>query len=312
MAASPNPAPADNGRFALASDTDSPLRIMWRRLRKRKPAMVGIVLLLIIVGMAVLAPYISKLDPETPNLDYKFATPGTRHESGQIMYFGADKLGRDIFTRALHGGRVSLEVGVVAAGLSLVLGVALGAISGYFGGWIDTLIMRIVDVFLSLPRVLLLITLMAVLGPAVPKGGEIWLLMGVIGFLGWPGAARLVRGEILSLKQRDYVEAARALGIKDMRILFRHIVPNVIGPIIVTATLSIADAIISEATLSYLGLGIQPPVASWGNMVLEGQSYLRNAWWIVTFPGLLASLTTFSFYMLGDGLREALDPRLKK
>ncbi|HWI65818.1 MAG TPA: ABC transporter permease [Symbiobacteriaceae bacterium] len=306
------PATPDSARHALAPLVDSPWRIMWRRLRKRTPAMVGLALLVLVICLALFAPLFTSFNPELPNLDYKFAKPGFRTESGQVMIFGGDKLGRDIFTRALYGGRVSLRVGILAAGLSLSLGVVIGAISGYFGGWTDTIIMRVVDVFLSLPQVLILITLVSVLGPAVPKGGEIWLLMGVIGFLGWPGTARLVRGEILSLKERDYVEAARALGIKDMRILFRHIVPNVIGPIIVSGTLSIASAIISEATLSYLGLGIQPPIPSWGNMILDGQAYLRNAWWIVTFPGLLASMTTFSFYMLGDGLREALDPRLKK
>ena len=291
---------------------ESPLRIMWRRLRRRTPAMIGLGILLVMIALAVFAPQFTSFDPEKPAITYKFAPPMSKTDEGKTMIFGADSLGRDMYTRALFGARVSLKVGVVAASVSLLLGVTLGALAGYFGKWVDVVIMRTVDIFLSIPRLLLLITLVAVLGPLVPKGGEIWLLMSVIGFLGWPGTARLVRGEILSLRERDYVEAARALGLKDMRILFRHIVPNVIGPIIVAATLDIANAIISEATLSYLGLGIQPPTPSWGKMVSEGQSYLRNAWWIVTCPGLLASLTTFSFYMLGDGLREALDPRLKK
>jgi peptide/nickel transport system permease protein len=304
-AAAPQPA-------AVGPLVESPLRIMWRRLIRRAPSVAGGVILLLIVLISVLAPRLTVFDPGKPDLTYKFAKPLSKTKDGKVMLFGGDSIGRDVFTRTLYGGRISLKVGFLAAGVSLLLGIVLGAVSGYYGGWIDNAVMRVVDIFLSLPSLLLLITVVAVFGPAVPKGGEIWLLMGTLGLLGWPNSARIVRGEFLSLRERDYVTAARAVGMGDLRIIFRHILPNVIGPITVAATLGIAGAIIAEASLSYLGLGIQPPVPSWGNMIRDGQNSLRNAWWIVTFPGLMASLTTFSLYMLGDGLREALDPRLKK
>jgi peptide/nickel transport system permease protein len=291
---------------------ESPLRIFWKRLRKRKPALFGLLVLALMVAITVAAPLVTSFDPEQPNLTYKFAPPLTRTEDGRIMLFGGDNLGRDVFTRSLYGARVSLLVGILASGLSMALGVLIGAVAGYYGGWLDNILMRLVDIFLSMPSVLLMITVVAIYGPAVPKGGEIWLIIAVVGILGWTGPARLVRGEFLALRERDFVQAARALGNKDGRIIFRHVLPNVIGPIIVSATLGVSSAILTEATLSYLGLGIQPPIPSWGNMIQSGQAYLRNAWWITTFPGLLASLTTLSLYMLGDGLREALDPKMKK
>ncbi|MGE5673759.1 MAG: ABC transporter permease [Mycobacterium leprae] len=296
----------------LKSDYESMGKIVWKRLRKRKPAVIGLFVLVIVVLTAIFAPLLSSFDPTKPDLNSKFAHPFTYNAAGKMLIFGGDNLGRDVFTRAVYGARVSLEVGVGAAGLSLLLGILIGAIAGYYGGWIDNILMRIVDIFLSMPSLLLMITVVAVFGPIMPKGTEIYLIVGVVGLLGWPGPARLVRGEFLSARERDFVEAAEALGSRDLRIIFKHILPNVMGPIIVSATLNISGAILTEATLSYLGLGIQPPTPSWGNMILDGQSYLRNAAWIVTFPGLLASLTTLSLYMLGDGLREALDPRLKQ
>jgi ABC-type dipeptide/oligopeptide/nickel transport system permease subunit len=295
----------------MASDTESMARIVWKRLKRRKPALIGLGVLVAVILLAVLAPYIATANPEKPNLLFKFAKPFTHTADGHLMLFGADSLGRDVFARALYGARVSLKVGFLASGLSLVLGVVIGSIAGYYGGWVDNLLMRVVDIFLSIPQILLMITVVAIYGSLVPKGGEIYLIVGVVGILGWPGPARLVRGEFLSLKERDFVSAARALGARDKRIIFKHILPNVLGPVIVSATLSVSGAILTEATLSYLGLGIQPPVPSWGNMIQDGQQYMRNAWWITTFPGALACLTTLSLYMLGDGLREALDPKLK-
>lgn len=297
---------------ALAPAVESPLRIFWKRLRKRKPALIGLAILAAILLLTVFAPMVTSFNPEKVDLNFKFAEPLTRTEDGRLMLFGGDNLGRDVFTRALFGARVSMKVGILASGLGILTGILIGAVAGYYGKWVDNLLMRLVDIFLSMPTLLLLITVLAIFGPAVPKGGELYLIVVVVGLLGWPGPARLVRGEFLSLKERDYVEAARALGSKDPRIIFRHILPNVMGPIIVSSTLAVSGAILTEATLSYLGMGIQPPVPSWGNMIQDGQSFLRNAWWITTFPGLLASLTTLSLYMLGDGLREALDPRLKK
>lgn len=296
---------------ALAPRAETMGRIVWRRLRRRKPALIGLAVLIVIVLLAVFAPLVTSGNVETPNLIYKFAHPLTRTSDGHLLIFGGDNLGRDVFARSLYGARVSLKVGFLASGLSLVIGVVIGAIAGYYGGWIDNLLMRVVDIFLSIPSLLLMITVVAIYGSTIAKGQEIYLIVGVVGILGWPGPARLVRAEFLSLKERDFVEAARALGSHDGRIIFRHILPNVLGPVIVSATLAVSGAILTEATLSYLGLGIQPPVPSWGNMIQDGQDAMRNAWWITTFPGALACLATLSLYMLGDGLREALDPRLK-
>ncbi|HWI51876.1 MAG TPA: ABC transporter permease [Symbiobacteriaceae bacterium] len=298
--------------YSITQKVESPLRIFWRRLRRHRPSMFALVVLVVIILVAVFAPQVTSLDPEKVDLNYKFAAPMSRTTDGKIMFFGADNLGRDVFTRAIFGARVSLEVGFLAEGLGIFLGAILGAISGYYGKWIDTVLMRIVDIFLSVPTLILLITAMAVYGPMVPKGGELYLIVIVLGILGWPGTARIVRGEILSLKERDFVEAARGLGARDLRIIFKHIMPNVMAPIIVTATLGVSGAILSEASLSYLGVGIQPPLPSWGNMIQSGQGYLRNAWWITAFPGAVLCLCTLALYMLGDGLREALDPRLKK
>ncbi|MGE5676002.1 MAG: ABC transporter permease [Mycobacterium leprae] len=297
---------------ALLATIESPWRIFWRRLRKHRPSLFGMAIVVLVILGAIFAPQITAFDPEKVDLTYKFAKPFSHSLDGHIFWFGADNLGRDVFARAVFGSRVSLEVGFLAEGLSILLGIVIGAIAGFYGRWVDNLLMRTVDVFLAIPTLILLITVVAVYGPMVPKGGELYLIVIVLAVLGWPGTARLVRGEILSLKERDYVEAARSIGARDFRVIFRHILPNVMAPIIVTATLGVSGTILTEATLSYLGLGIQPPVPSWGNMINDGQAYLRTASWITAFPGALLCLTTLALYMLGDGLREALDPRLKK
>lgn len=299
-------------KHGLTVTVDSPLRIFWRRLSRRPPALVGLTLLLIIFALALVAPAVSPFDPAEQQLALRFAKPLTQAADGRTLWFGADNLGRDVLSRVLHGARVSLQVGFVAEGLSLLLGVVIGALAGFYGGKLDSFLMRAADIFLSVPDLLLLITVVAVFGPVVQKGREIYLLMVVLGVLGWPGAARLVRGEILAIRERDFVEAARALGAPDWRLILRHMLPNVVPPIIVSATLGVAGAILAEAALSYLGLGIQPPVPSWGNMIQDGQRYLRNAWWLATFPGLVTMCCTLCLYLVGDGLREALDPRLKK
>lgn len=298
--------------YSLVATVESPGRIFWKRLRKRKPALIGIGVLLVIIFLTVFAPMVTSFDPGKPDLTYKYAEPLSRTKDGKLMLFGGDNLGRDVFTRTLYGGRISMMVGVLATGLSLTIGILVGAIAGYYGGSIDNALMRFVDVFLSMPSLLLLITVLAVWGSAVPKGGEVYLIVAVLGILGWPGTARLVRGEFLALKERDFVQAAKSLGAQDGRVIFKHILPNVMGPIIVSITLGISHTILSEATLSYLGMGIQPPVASWGNMISEGRTNMRTAWWLVTFPGLMMVFTTLSLYQIGDGLREALDPKMKK
>lgn len=298
--------------YSLTVGVQSPWRVFWSRFKRRRPAMIGSVVLLIILVAALFAPLVAPYEPGAQNLLLRFARPLTPHPDGGWYLFGGDNLGRDVLTRVLYGGRISIQVGFVAQGVSLLIGVLIGALAGFYGRWVDSLLMRLADIFLSVPDLMLLIAVVAVFQSVVPKGKEIYLLMGVLGVLGWPTTARLVRGEILSIKERDFVEAARSMGARDLRIIWKHVLPNVIPPIIVTATLGVGGAILSEAALSYLGLGIQPPIPSWGNMIMSGQPYLRTAWWLATFPGLVTMACTLCLYLVGDGLREALDPRVNK
>jgi peptide/nickel transport system permease protein len=255
----------------------------------------------VIVGLTLVAaafgPQLAPYDPEATNAGARLRPPGASY------VFGTDHLARDILSRLLYGARVSLLVGVLSTAASAVAGVAAGAVAGYSGGWFDEVVMRLMDVIMGFPAIVLAITLVALVGPGLVN------LVFIIGLIRLPHFARLMRGSILSLKQREFVVAARAIGQRDMRILFGHVVPNAITPIIVLTSLSIATAIVTESALSFLGLGVRPPEASWGTMLKDGQQYMLGAPWVATFPGLAITFTVLGYNLVGDGLRDIFDPR---
>jgi peptide/nickel transport system permease protein len=269
------------------------------RLLRGHLAKVGAAVVLALVGVAVLAPVLAPYDPTEQALDRMLQPPGRAH------WLGTDDLGRDILSRLLHGARVSVGVGVVAVGLSLIIGVSLGLVAGYRGGWIDEVLMRVMDGLLAFPALVLALAITAALGPNLRNA------MLAIGIVGIPGFARLVRGQVLSLRAQEFVEAARAGGLGDGRIVLRHIVPGTLAPIIVHASLRVAFAVLAEAGLSFLGLGTQPPTPSWGAMLNNGREYLEMAPWLAIGPGAAIFVTTLGFNFLGDGLRDAADPRLR-
>jgi len=286
-------------------DYRTPLQEVVRRFRKNPLAMAGMVVIfaLFIVGVTFWAcavfgvhwPY----DPDATQIAQKLKPPCAAHP------FGTDQLGRDVFTRMLHGARISLLVGFVAVGVSIFIGIAVGSLAGYCGGAVDSVLMRFVDMMMCFPTFFLILTVVALLKP------NFWNVMIVIGLTGWMGAARFVRAEFLSLKERDFVVAARALGASGVRIIFRHMLPNALAPVLVSATLGIAGAILTESGLSFLGFGVQPPNPSWGNILSDGRLYIFDAWWMTLFPGLAILFTVLAFNLFGEGLRDALDPRLK-
>jgi len=275
------------------------IKNFWRHFKKNRLGVGGLVIIVIVFFIAIFAPFLSLYDPGKTDVSLKLKTPSFQH------YLGTDQLGRDVFSRMLHGSRISLSVGFVAVGISILIGILVGAMAGYKGGWVDSLLMRFVDIMLSFPSFFLILTVVAILRP------NIYNVMFVIGITSWEGTARFVRAEFLSLRERDYVQAARALGVKDRRIIFRHILPNALAPVFVTASLGVASAILIEAGLSFLGFGVQPPAPSWGNILTEGRTYIFDAWWLTIFPGLAILITVLSFNLFGEGLRDALDPRLR-
>ena len=275
------------------------LRANLRQLLHNKGAIAGLIVLAILVGCAVLAPVLPLADPIQIDSRHALYSPGTP------FLFGSDQYGRDVFSRVIYGGRVSLMVGPIAVVIALVPGVVTGLVAGYYGRWLDTFLMRIVDVMLAFPGILLALGIVAVLGPSLTS------LMIAVGISSIPTYARLTRASVLSARENLYVDAARVVGARDVTILLRHILPNVVAPVIVVSTLGVGAAILVAATLSFLGLGSQPPTPEWGRMLSEGRQYLREQWWIATFPGMAIMLTVLALNVLGDGLRDALDPRLR-
>jgi ABC-type dipeptide/oligopeptide/nickel transport system permease subunit len=277
----------------------SPGRQAWDRFRRHRLAMLGSVCVLLVAASAILAPFISGQDPLLVDLAAYRLGPNADH------VLGTDSAGRDVFSRLLHGGRISLTVGLVAVAVATSIGLTLGAVSGYYGGWTDVAVMRLTDVVLSFPVLIVVITVVALVGPSI------YVVMFAIGLFGWPTVGRLVRGMTLSVRERDFIQAARAVGASDARIMFRHILPQVVSPVTVAATFGVAQAILLEAALSFLGLGVRPPQPSWGNMLSDAQSLviLQDMPWMWAPPGLMITVAVLSINLVGDGLRDALDPR---
>ena len=301
----------------------NPYQQFWRRFRRNRLAVIS----MFFIGSLALIALLWSGDPASdteigalnalqkpvdavrrfpynPNdvaLEEKLQPPNPAHP------FGTDHLGRDVFSRMLHGARISLTVGFVAIAIAVTIGITIGATAGYWGGWVDTVLMRFVDIMMNFPRFLLIITVVALLD----KPSYWWIII-VLGLTGWTGTARLVRAEFLTLRERDYVVAVKALGAGPVRIMFKHMLPNGIAPVMVSATLGVAGAILTEAALSFLGFGVQPPQATWGSILAEGRTYVLDAWWLTTFPALAVLLTVLAFNLLGEGLRDALNPKLSE
>ncbi|MEK7802809.1 MAG: ABC transporter permease [Deltaproteobacteria bacterium] len=273
--------------------------LFWHRFKKNRLAVIGGIIVLMLFTIAVLAPLIAPYNPDAINVKHVLESPSLAHP------FGTDDLGRDILSRVIYGSRISLAVGFVAVGIATLIGIILGALSGYYGGWTDTIVMRFVDIMLAIPTFFLILAVIAMLEPSI------WNIMIVIGVTSWMGVSRLVRAEFLSLKEREFVLAARALGASDFRIIFKHILPNAMSPVLISAVLGIAGAVLVESALSFLGIGVQPPTASWGNILTIGKDNIEIAWWISVFPGLAIFVTVLAYNLLGEGVRDSIDPRLK-
>jgi peptide/nickel transport system permease protein len=276
-----------------------------RRLTARRTALFGLVVVVIVVLTALAAPLISPFDPIEQDLgDLRLKAPGFRDAAGRVHLLGTDHLGRDLLARVIHGARPALLVGFAAVAISGLIGMAAGLIAGYFGGRLDDLLMRLADIQLAFPFILLAIAVIGVLGPSLAT------IIVVIGVSSWVVYARIVRGAVLTLREREFVQAALALGVSDARVLLRHILPNALTPWLVVATLDMARVIVIESALSFLGLGVQPPTPTWGGMLADGRVYVSTAWWLATFPGLAILITVLGINLFGDGLRDTLDPRL--
>jgi peptide/nickel transport system permease protein len=272
----------------------------WRTFARNRLAVCGGVVVGVLVVVAVLAPVLAPWDPNRPDTRKILVGPSKSH------WLGTDQIGRDVFSRVLHGSRISLAVGFVSVGIAALIGILLGATAGYQGGLVDGVIMRLVDLMLVFPRFFLLLAVLAFLQPSI------WTIMSVIGLTGWMGVARLVRAEFLTLKEREFVIWSEAVGASTARVILRHVLPNAMAPVLVAMTLGIPAAILTESGLSFLGLGVQPPYATWGNILNDGKDSIEIAWWMTVFPGLAILVTVLSYNLFGEGIRDALDPRLRQ
>ena len=282
---------------------DSPFRRVARKFFRDRLALAATAVIVLFFAVAIVAGVCAALDlpmpmpPNATHLERKLLAPNPAN------WLGTDNLGRDVLSRMVAGSTISLTVGFVAMAVSLGIGIAVGAVSGYVGGWVDNVVMRVVDALLCFPSFFLILTVIAIVGP------NIWIIIAVIGLVGWTGTARLVRAEFLTLRESEYVRAARALGQSRMNIIFRHILPNAFAPIFVTAVISIPDAILVESGLSFLSFGVPPPQATWGNIIADGKTYFLDAWWLIFFPGLAIFTASLAFYLAGDALRRAASTR---
>ncbi|MDX6262620.1 MAG: peptide/nickel transport system permease protein [Kribbellaceae bacterium] len=294
------------GAPAAAIEGRSPLVLAVARLRKDRVAMISLAVIVLIVLMAIFAPVFASITGHPPNEQYRdigLTPDGLPKGPNGTFWLGTDDLGRDILVRIAYGARVSLLVGVLATAITVAIGVVLGLAAGFLGGIVDTILARLIDVVLSVPFLLVAIALVSVTGPSLT------VTVCVIGFFSWASVARIVRGQVLSLREREFVEAARSLGAGDTRIMFVDVLPNVLAPVIVYTTLLIPVVIVTQATLSFLGLGLPPPTADWGGMISASQNYYTTAWWFIFFPGIALLVTTLAFNLFGDGVRDAFDPR---
>ncbi len=284
----------------------SPWVLAMRRLRRDRVAMISLAVIVLIVLMAIFAPVFAAITGHPPNEQYRdigLTPDGLPRGPNGTFWLGTDDLGRDVLVRIAYGARISLLVGVAATAITVAIGLVLGLAAGFLGGIVDTILARLIDVVLSVPFLLVAIALVSVTGPSLS------VTVFVIGFFSWASVARIVRGQVLSLREREFVEAARSLGAGDTRIMFVDVLPNVLAPVIVYTTLLIPVVIVTQATLSFLGLGLPPPTADWGGMISASQNYYTTAWWFIFFPGIALLVTTLAFNLFGDGVRDAFDPR---
>jgi peptide/nickel transport system permease protein len=276
------------------------IRQFWRTFSRNQLACIGAVVVGILVAIAVLAPALAPWDPNKTDMKRILEGPSMKH------WLGTDQIGRDVLSRLIYGSRISLAVGFVSVGIAVLIGILLGAAAGYNGGIVDAFIMRLVDLMLVFPRFFLLLAVLAFLKPSI------WTIMVVIGLTGWMGVTRLVRAEFLALREREFVIWSESIGAGALRVIFKHILPNAIAPVLVAMTLGIPAAILTESGLSFLGLGVQPPYATWGNILNDGKDLITYAWWLTLYPGLAILVTVLAYNLMGEGIRDALDPRLRQ